>query len=358
MRYSRSIVLSFGFGAVLAACGDDGSGDPNPPADGGLDGGVPSASVKPSVTSSSTAVSSSTVVPTATPSSVPSSMDGGVDPDSSTDVDTGAPEAGSTASSVDPMITPPDASVPGFIIESPNFDDGEALPDAYTCEGKAFGGGYSPELNWSGAPEGTVSYALVFRDTTIVSGPPGNRFRGYHYVLWNVPATFTGIPEHLGVGAVLNELGGAEQFRGGPAHDPEFFGACPSWRTFCAGAERVTDTYEFVLYSFDTVQTPPAPETGVNYGMALESYFEATAVAKTVLNATSNAAPTSVSHLTPEQCPANAVDGGAVDSGAGDGGADGSVDPVPDGGSTGDGGAADSGADSSMDVDGSLVDAG
>src|SRR6266511_3043472 len=58
-----------------------------------------------------------------------------------------------------------------FVITSPDFQDGALLPDANTCNGKPFGAGVSPELEWSGAPEHTKSYALVFKDISLTEAP-------------------------------------------------------------------------------------------------------------------------------------------------------------------------------------------
>src|SRR6478609_9677540 len=46
-------------------------------------------------------------------------------------------------------------------LTSPSIQAGQSLPDAFTCEGKAFGEGSSPELNWTAGPSGTQSYAIL-----------------------------------------------------------------------------------------------------------------------------------------------------------------------------------------------------
>jgi phosphatidylethanolamine-binding protein (PEBP) family uncharacterized protein len=43
----------------------------------------------------------------------------------------------------------------------------------------------SPELKWSGAPAGTMSFAVTLFDTS--NG-------GTHWAIWDVPATATGLP--------------------------------------------------------------------------------------------------------------------------------------------------------------------
>jgi len=41
---------------------------------------------------------------------------------------------------------------------------------AFTCDGRAFGDGSSPALNWSHEPKGTKSYAILLKDLTIEAG--------------------------------------------------------------------------------------------------------------------------------------------------------------------------------------------
>ena len=47
-----------------------------------------------------------------------------------------------------------------FALSSPAFVDNGAIPKQYTCEGADI----SPPLNWSGAPQGTRSFALIVDD--------------------------------------------------------------------------------------------------------------------------------------------------------------------------------------------------
>jgi phosphatidylethanolamine-binding protein (PEBP) family uncharacterized protein len=51
----------------------------------------------------------------------------------------------------------------------------------------------SPELNWSGAPSTTQSYAIILQDLTNVQ--QGNPF--IHWVMWNIPANVNKLPAGL-----------------------------------------------------------------------------------------------------------------------------------------------------------------
>ena len=48
----------------------------------------------------------------------------------------------------------------GLVLTSPSFDEGGAIPIRHTCDGSDI----SPALEWEGAPQGTVSFALILDD--------------------------------------------------------------------------------------------------------------------------------------------------------------------------------------------------
>lgn len=72
-----------------------------------------------------------------------------------------------------------------MIITSPAFNEGEPIPVQFSCDGDDF----SPELVWSGIPEGTASLALIMDDP---DAPVGT---WVHWVLFNLPADSTGLSE-------------------------------------------------------------------------------------------------------------------------------------------------------------------
>lgn len=97
-----------------------------------------------------------------------------------------------------------------FTIFSSAFADGSQIPSLYTCEGKDI----SPPLTWSGAPEGTKSYALLCDDP---DAPMGT---WHHWAIFNIPSTVTGFPEAYPakaeppIGQAINDSG--ELGYGGP----------------------------------------------------------------------------------------------------------------------------------------------
>ena len=68
----------------------------------------------------------------------------------------------------------------GFVLTSPSFDEGGAIPIRHTCDGADV----SPALNWEGAPQGTVSLALILDD------PDANGF--IHWVVVDIPGGASG----------------------------------------------------------------------------------------------------------------------------------------------------------------------
>jgi Raf kinase inhibitor-like YbhB/YbcL family protein len=77
-----------------------------------------------------------------------------------------------------------------FSLVSPSFPDQGEVPTKYTCEGEDI----SPPLRWSGAPAGTKSFALVVDDPD-APDPKNPRMTWVHWVLYDIPADATGLPE-------------------------------------------------------------------------------------------------------------------------------------------------------------------
>ncbi|MCY4451189.1 MAG: YbhB/YbcL family Raf kinase inhibitor-like protein [Immundisolibacterales bacterium] len=85
-----------------------------------------------------------------------------------------------------------------LVLASESFSDGDYLAnDHVLSEAYGFGcagGNLSPQLSWSGAPEGTKSYALTCFDP---DAPTGSGF--WHWVAVNIPADVTSLA--LGAGS-------------------------------------------------------------------------------------------------------------------------------------------------------------
>jgi len=84
-------------------------------------------------------------------------------------------------------------------LTSSAFSEGSPIPKRYTCDGEDL----SPPLKWSGAPQNAKSLALICDDPDAPAGT------WVHWVLYNVPATTTELPEGMPTSEVV--LGGAQQ---------------------------------------------------------------------------------------------------------------------------------------------------
>ncbi len=71
-------------------------------------------------------------------------------------------------------------------ITSSAFQEGSAIPEKYTCDGAD----HSPPLAWSGAPAAAKSLVLISDDP---DAPVGT---WVHWVLYDLPATVTELPEN------------------------------------------------------------------------------------------------------------------------------------------------------------------
>ena len=72
---------------------------------------------------------------------------------------------------------------------SPDFQPDGALPSRLTCDGD----GVSPALQWSGAPAGTRSRALIVDDPD-APDPAAPQRTWVHWVLYDLPADSAGLP--------------------------------------------------------------------------------------------------------------------------------------------------------------------
>lgn len=74
-----------------------------------------------------------------------------------------------------------------FTITSEAFTEGGTIPKKYTGEGVDI----SPKLQWKEQPQGTKSFALIMDD------PDAPRGTWVHWVLYNIPASTSMLPEGI-----------------------------------------------------------------------------------------------------------------------------------------------------------------
>ena len=149
-----------------------------------------------------------------------------------------------------------------FALTSSKLSAGMAFPADYTCAGDD----HSPPFAWGPGPSGTMSYALVLQDTN-------NSLN--HWVLYDIPAATSSLPESLATTATLTTPAGAKQkaYQGNA-----YMGPCPSG---------MTHTYTFTLYALSVATLPGV--TASSSTMALVTAIQANDLASAALSAMSNA---------------------------------------------------------------------
>ncbi|WP_437964929.1 YbhB/YbcL family Raf kinase inhibitor-like protein [Sorangium sp. So ce260] len=162
-----------------------------------------------------------------------------------------------------------------FTLTSPNHTEGAEFADKYTCAAAGFQNSLLPELHWTAGPPGTKSYAITFIDVTLTTKTPPN-MNGYHWVVYNIPADVTSLPEEFKDAAAL----GAKQ-------NSNYLGPCPNF----GGGSANTDTYEFTIYALGEESVTITPATGTAAVKDAETKLEASHLAKAKLTGTSSASP-------------------------------------------------------------------
>lgn len=113
--------------------------------------------------------------------------------------------------------------VPQFTLTSTTVTAGAPLPLAQMSAVFGVPGGkdVSPQLAWSGAPQGTKSFAVMMYD------PDAPTMSGWwHWAVANIPAGVTSLPEGAGSDGGPGLPAGAFQLRVDSGH-PRFIGAAP-----------------------------------------------------------------------------------------------------------------------------------
>jgi Raf kinase inhibitor-like YbhB/YbcL family protein len=126
---------------------------------------------------------------------------------------------------------PPTGGAGVITVTSPAFDDGQPIPQKYTCDGEEV----SPPLAWSGVPSDAAALALVVDDPDA----PGGTY--VHWAVANIDPAQHGVDEGsvpAGGVEIANSSGGAS-----------YAGPCPP-----SGTHR----YRFTVYGLDSdVDAPP-----------------------------------------------------------------------------------------------------
>ena len=77
-----------------------------------------------------------------------------------------------------------------FQISSSAYADNDSMPSRFTCDGEDI----SPPLAWSGAPDGTKSFALILDDPD-APDPAAPQMTWVHWVVYDIPRNVQALPE-------------------------------------------------------------------------------------------------------------------------------------------------------------------
>ena len=166
-------------------------------------------------------------------------------------------------------------------LKSRSFAEGAAIPDEFAfavidkANHVALSSNRNPQLGWSGAPQGTKSFALICHDPDVPSkGDDVNkegreipaslpRVNFYHWLLWNIPASVTEIAAGSQSDKVTPRGKAGPEAPGGMRHGINYYtawfasdekmkgdyygydGPCPPWN------DSIVHHYIFTLYALD-----------------------------------------------------------------------------------------------------------
>jgi Raf kinase inhibitor-like YbhB/YbcL family protein len=125
-------------------------------------------------------------------------------------------------------------------LTTPAWPDGGRIPAKYTQAGEQV----SPPFSWSNVPEGAQSFVLIAHDADAAIGNGLDDV--LHWMLWNIPATTTSLPEGLPAASQL------------PDGTRQISVSGPYYRGPGAPASGPAHHYLFELYALDAPVTVPA----------------------------------------------------------------------------------------------------
>ncbi|MFI6910001.1 YbhB/YbcL family Raf kinase inhibitor-like protein [Nonomuraea sp. NPDC050394] len=156
--------------------------------------------------------------------------------------------------------------VPSFTVTSTTLTDGAPWPPEQMSAGLQGGKDISPQLSWSGAPEGTKSYAVSVYDP---DAPTGSGF--WHWAVADIPATVTELPEGAGDDTGSGLPDGAYQLPN-DARVARYLGAAPP-------AGHGPHRYFIVVHALDTETIGvPAEATPAYLGFSIAGHLLGRAV--------------------------------------------------------------------------------
>jgi Raf kinase inhibitor-like YbhB/YbcL family protein len=151
---------------------------------------------------------------------------------------------------------------PPLKITVAGYSDGADIPDKYTCAVKPPGG--SPQIDWTGAPAGTMSFALIFHDGDL---HPGKTFTDVtHWIAWNIPGSSTG----LAAGVAAGDLADGTRQGANIGRQNAYMGPCPP--------PGLPHHYTLDVYALDSKLDLPATTARADVEKAISGHILASGV--------------------------------------------------------------------------------
>lgn len=161
-------------------------------------------------------------------------------------------------------------AAPAMTMTVAGFPDGGQIPVKYSqaAPGVPTGEGTSPAITWANVPAGAQSFVLNMHDMDVVRNKTSDDQP--HWVVWNIPATATGLPEGVSKGSER------------PDGSYQISATGPMYRGPGAGANGPYHHYMFELFALDTkldVHPTADPfETRANVMKAMQGHILGKAV--------------------------------------------------------------------------------
>jgi Raf kinase inhibitor-like YbhB/YbcL family protein len=161
-------------------------------------------------------------------------------------------------------------AAPAMTLTVSGFPDGGQIPVKFSqaAEGVAPGEGTSPAISWSNVPQGTQSFVLNMHDEDVARNKTTDDQA--HWVVWNLPATTTSLPEGVPKGSER------------PDGSYQISATGPMYRGPGAAATGPMHHYMFEIYALDTkLDVKPAAdafETRANVMKAMQGHVLGKAV--------------------------------------------------------------------------------
>ena len=149
---------------------------------------------------------------------------------------------------------------PGLHLTSTAFQDGGRIPKPYVCEDSKNFSRRSPAFAWTGAPEGTASFAIIFHDAEVHIRKGADDV--LHWMIWNIPGEATGLAENLPLEPQLPD--GSRQSKN-VTSQLGYMGPC--------APQGLPHHYTFDLYALDAMLEVPPEATRADVVKAMDGHI-------------------------------------------------------------------------------------